>query len=81
MLILSFNMELYDLLEDWLWLNVNKVIVWLSWSHVEIRTEIIGSDIYRVVCVVYKLRKLRNDPFKGKPYWNFGKDIDDLKRL
>lgn len=49
-------------------MNVNKVIVWLSWSNVEIKTEIIGSDIYRVVCVVYKLRKLRNDPFKGKPY-------------
>jgi hypothetical protein len=55
--------------------------MWLSWSHVEIRTEIIGSDIYRVVCVVYKLRKLRNDPFKGKPCWHFGRDIDDLKRL
>jgi hypothetical protein len=55
--------------------------MWLSWSHVEIRTEIIGSVIYRVVCVVYKLRKLRNDPFKEKPCWNFGRDIDDLKRL
>lgn len=62
-------------------MNVNKVVMWLSWSHVEIRTKIIGSDIYRVVCVVYKLRKLRNDPFKGKPCLNFGRDIDDLKRL
>lgn len=53
----------------------------MPWSHVGIRSRNIESNIYRVVCVVYKLRKLMNDPFKGKPWWNFGRDIDDLKKL